>query len=76
MPEDAVEATVSIGVKLADVLVTKGVVASKGEFRRLVEGRGVSEFGSDTPISDSEYKIEKDMNLRIGKKRFIKIKML
>lgn len=76
MPTDAIEAAVSHGVKLADILVTKGIVSSKGEFRRLVEGRGISEFGSDTPISDADYKIEKNMDLRIGKKRFIKIKLL
>ncbi|MDB5259678.1 MAG: Tyrosine--tRNA ligase [Candidatus Taylorbacteria bacterium] len=73
MPADAAEASVAAGTKLADILVSEKIVASKGEFRRLIEGKGVSEFGSDEPISDPDFKVDKGISLRIGKKRFVKI---
>ncbi len=73
IPEDIKEVTVEKGALLADVLVKEGIVASKGEFRRLVEGNAVSEMGTDVLITDSNFKIEKGVVLRIGKKRFVKI---
>jgi tyrosyl-tRNA synthetase len=73
IPSDTITTAVTRGSKLVDVLVEQKIVASKNEFRRLVLGNGVSEFGSDTPITDAEYTIECVTAFRIGKKRFIKV---
>ncbi len=73
VPEDIKEVSVANGTLLVDILMQEGIVASKGEFRRLVEGNAVSEIGSDEIIKDANFKIEKSIVLRIGKKRFLKI---
>ena len=75
MPSDVLIASVTAGSKLSEVLVAEKIVVSKSEFRRLVEGKGVSEFGSDNPIIDPEYTIDRPISLRIGKRRFIKINL-
>lgn len=73
LPENVKEVSVSKGAALADVLLAEKFVESKGELRRLIEGKAVSEIESGEIISDFNYKIERGMSLRIGKKRFIKI---
>ncbi|MEY2664393.1 MAG: hypothetical protein RIT04_201 [Candidatus Parcubacteria bacterium] len=75
IPSDTVTVAVQKGSKLVDVLVAEKIVASKNEFRRLVLGNGVSEFGSDTPITNAEYTIEHPAAFRIGKKRFLKVSL-
>ncbi len=73
VPEDIKEVSVVGGTLLVDILLQEGLVASKGEFRRLIEGNAVSEIGSDEIIKDANFKIEKSMVLRIGKKRFLRV---
>lgn len=73
VPDDIHQALVEKGTLLADVLVKEKLVASKGEFRRLIEGNAISIFGTDEIIKDQFAKAEKDVTLRIGKKRFAKI---
>lgn len=76
LPEDVKDVSVSAGTKLVDILLSEKIIESKSEFRRLIEGKGVSEVGNGDPkIEDTEFKIERDISLRIGKKRFIKIKI-
>ena len=73
LPDDVKEVSVSAGVPLVDVLVKEGIVASKGDFRRLIEGKAISEVGKDETAIDVAYKINQSISLRVGKKRFIKI---
>lgn len=73
VPEDIKESAAEKGTVLMDIVVKEGLVASKGEYRRLLEGKAVSEMGTDTVIEDPNFKVEKDMTLRIGKKRFLKV---
>lgn len=75
VPEDATEVRADKGAKLSDLALEAGLVASKGEFRRLAEGKGVSEVGNGDAILDFEYKIERDIDVRLGKKRFLKVKV-
>ncbi|NDE68179.1 tyrosine--tRNA ligase [bacterium] len=75
VPDDATEVRADKGVKLSDLALEAGLVASKGEFRRLAEGKGVSEVGNGDAILDSEYKIERDIDVRLGKKRFLKVRV-
>lgn len=73
VPEDVMEIMASHGTHLKDLLVPSKIVESNSEWKRLVEGKAVSVVGSDEIISDPYLKVEKDMTLRIGKKRFVKI---
>jgi tyrosyl-tRNA synthetase len=73
LPDNTPEVSVENGALLADILLQEKIVESKGEFRRLVESNAVSDINDNSVITDFHYKIERDMSLRIGKKRFIKI---
>lgn len=76
IPTDTKEVSVLSGAPLVDVLLAEGLVASKGEFRRLIEGKGVNEVavdGIETLIDSAEYKITKNISVRIGKRRFLKV---
>jgi tyrosyl-tRNA synthetase len=73
LPKDAKKVSVKKDSFLVDTLLKEGLVESKGDFRRLVENGAVSEVGIDAPIHDFNYKVERDISLRIGKKRFIQI---
>ena len=73
LPENLEEKKVEAGRLLSEVLVEAKVVDSKGEFRRLVTEGAVSDAVSGEKIKDANYKVEKEIVLRVGKKRFIKI---
>ncbi len=71
VPDDIQE--VAIGAdSLAEALVKAGVVPSKAEWRRLVDGGGVK-TEDDEKITDPNFKPEKNSILKIGKRRFVKI---
>jgi tyrosyl-tRNA synthetase len=72
IPEDAVKTSVVKSERLCDILVREKIVSSKGDFRRLLEGKAISYIGGDT-ISGPDYKIEHSGTIRVGKKRFITI---
>lgn len=73
VPEDIMEITAQHGSSIRDLLVQSKLISSNGDWRRLVEGNGVSVVGTEEIITDQFIKAEKDMVLRIGKKRFVKI---
>ncbi len=74
IPSDIQEAQVTKGMALGDVLIQAGVVASKTEFRRLIEDGAVTlpEKGTEK-ISNLNTLIETDMVVKVGKRRFLKI---
>lgn len=71
VPEDVTVYNANIDEELAAVLVREGVVASKSEWRRLVESNAITKE-DDTIISDPKHKVENAV-YKIGKKRFAKI---
>ncbi len=73
VPTDIHQAITERETLLSDLLVKEKVVASKSEFRRLIEGKAIREMGTEVIIEDSNYKVGNDITLKIGKKRFIKI---
>ncbi|HEY0907733.1 MAG TPA: tyrosine--tRNA ligase [Candidatus Paceibacterota bacterium] len=75
IPADAPEAKVAKGAALADVLVEHKIVASKTEFRRLVGEKAVKDIQTGKAIETHDFKIERDVDLKIGKMRFIKIRV-
>ncbi len=73
LPENLEEVKVESGKLLSDTLLLAKVVESKSEFRRLIQENAVSDAVSGEKIKDPNYKIEKEIVLKVGKKRFIKI---
>lgn len=73
-PVDLNEVSVESESKLVDVLITEQIVASKSEWRRLVEEGAVTQMDKDEKITDSEIKVSSG-TYKIGKRRFIKIKV-
>ena len=72
-PEDIKDIKALHGTMMKDILIKEGIVTSNSDWRRLVEGNAVSNIGTDEVITDPYAKVEKNMTLRIGKKRFAKI---
>ena len=74
-PEDVLEANVATGTPLADVLLAEKIVISKTEFRRLISEGAVTIMETNTKITDPETIVSSGV-YKIGKRRFIKIKVL
>lgn len=74
--EDAKEVYVKSGALLVDVLLLEDLIKSKSEFTRLIQGNGVSVVGSDKKIDDPKFAITEPVDLKIGKQRFIKLRLL
>jgi tyrosyl-tRNA synthetase len=60
--------------KLADLLVSTGLVASKGEARRLIEQGGVKVNGEKASHAAAEISVGQDaVLLQVGKRRFVRV---
>lgn len=74
MPTSAPEVVVTGGTSTTAVIMKSGLVRSKTELNRLHASGAISNIETGEIISrDAE--IKKDISLRIGKKRFLKIKI-
>ncbi len=73
VPDEIQTLNIPNGTLLKDVLVKEGIVTSNADWKRLIEGNAVSHAGTNEVITDLYAKTEKDVTLRIGKKRFVKI---
>lgn len=76
VPEKMEEAKGNNGDLLRDILVKNKVVSSNSEWRRLVSEKAVHDLDNNDNISDQNIKINKNIRLRIGKKRFLKIMVI
>ena len=74
VPDDIQEVTIADGESLADALVKAKIVPSKTEWRRLIEAGGIK-TEDDVKITDPNFKPAKGMVLKIGKRRFAKVKL-
>lgn len=77
LPDDIEEVVAVEGEPFADILVRSKTVASKTEWRRLVGEGAVKELddeGKETKIEDPAILFSTDVTLKVGKRRFIKIK--
>ena len=75
IPADAKKIKVKIGAPLVDVLIKNGFVASKSEFRRLVEEGAITFKGhiEEKKIIDPASLVSEAGALKIGKRRFLRI---
>lgn len=71
VPEKIPEVTCQEGDEISDVLIKEGVVSSKTDWRRLVEDGAVMDVDGETILNPKE-KV-RNVTLKIGKKRFIKL---
>lgn len=74
--EDAKQIEVKSGATLIDVLIENSLVESKSEWRRLVEAGAVTDLDKDEKIADPNFAVTENLNLKIGKKKFVKITVL
>lgn len=78
MPEDSKEIIITKGKKnekLSKITLEEDLIKSIGEFRRLVAEGAVSNMDTGEKITNPDFVIEEDINLKIGKRRFLKIKV-
>lgn len=75
IPENITEVTVAKNTALVDILIVEQIVISKSEWRRLVSEGAVTNAESEEKITNPDFKVE-DGVYKIGKRRFIKIKVL
>ncbi|MBN1212763.1 MAG: tyrosine--tRNA ligase [candidate division Zixibacteria bacterium] len=61
-------------VYLVHLMTKTGLSKSNGEARKLIQGGGVSIDGEKIDDTDYELKVDRDMILKVGKRRFLKIK--
>ncbi len=75
MPDDAPEASAAKGSQIADVLLEKGIVSSKTEFRRLLNEKAVKDLKTGRQLEVADQTVEADLDLKVGKHRFLKIRI-
>lgn len=73
IPEEMTEISTGGFVLLMDALVNEKIVASKGEFRRLILEGAVTDLDLGQKITNANIIPNKGMRFKIGKKRFVKI---
>jgi tyrosyl-tRNA synthetase len=73
IPEDVETIEAEKGKLIVDLLVARQIIASKSEWRRLIEGKGVHNAETDETITDQFIPTTSDIILKIGKRRFVKI---
>jgi len=74
-PDDIKEVLVESKVLLMDIVVKEGLVKSKSDFRRLVR-EGAVKLENSERINNTNYLVEKNEVFKIGKRRFIKVKII
>jgi tyrosyl-tRNA synthetase len=74
IPTDIETVTVIKGAELVGILVETGFVKSKSDFRRLVD-EGAVEAIEEGEIKDPHYRVGTDVTLKIGKRRFLKLRV-
>ena len=73
IPEEMEEIKASAGEVLSEILVKNKILASKGEWRRLVQENAIHDLANDKNITDVSLKVSENLTFKIGKKRFVKI---
>jgi len=75
IPSEMEEVKAKGGELLSEVLVKNNVLPSKMQWRRLVLSKAIHDLLKDENITDADLKVTENLTLKIGKKKFIKIKV-
>ncbi|MFA6552610.1 MAG: tyrosine--tRNA ligase [Candidatus Paceibacterota bacterium] len=73
IPEDAPEIKAKKDEMLSELMLKEKIVKSKTEWRRLIDEGAVMNMESEEKITDYEFKVSKNIVLKVGKRRFAKI---
>jgi tyrosyl-tRNA synthetase len=73
IPDEMEKIICEKGEMLAEVLILNKILGSKGEWRRLIEGKAIHDLIKKEEIQDPNLKVSEDLAIRIGKKKFVKI---
>jgi len=73
IPESIKEIKCKAGELLSEILVKNKVLSSKSEWRRLVQENAIHDLSQNQNIVDVNLKTSKDLVLKIGKKKFVKV---
>jgi len=76
IPEDVIEIELAPNALLVDALLKHEIIKSKSEFRRLVIEGAVLNMEDKTLITDPVFIVWKDSTIKVGKRRFVKIRVL
>jgi len=74
MPSNTPEILVEKGTLISDVLVLSKIVSSKSEFKRLVQEGAVRDMKTDQVVEKFDETFSRDIDLRVGKHRFVRLK--
>ncbi len=74
VPEGVLEVSLKKGGSLADALVKAGVVESKSEWTRLARD-GAVKTDKDEKIEDPKFEPKENLVLKVGKRRFVKVRL-
>ncbi|HVU06490.1 MAG TPA: tyrosine--tRNA ligase [Candidatus Paceibacterota bacterium] len=74
MPEAAPEVRAAKEAKISDVLIEAKIVSSRSDFRRLISEAAIKDMKTGAVVA-LDQKVESDMDLKVGKHRFLKIRV-
>ena len=75
VPEDMIEINVTRETFMSDILIAQNLITSKSEFRRLISEGAITNTDNGEKITNPEMKVSSG-TYKIGKRRFIKLKVL
>ncbi len=75
IPEDAKTVIVEKNTSLCEILKEQGLVASNTEYRRLLTGGSIKNIKTGDAIEHIETVVSEDIDIRVGKTRFLRIKV-
>lgn len=75
IPDAMIEIIAARGVALKQILLESKYVVSGAEFDRLIKGSSIKNMETGEKIQTRDYRVEKDIALKIGKRKFLKIKI-
>lgn len=75
IPENIQEVNIPVGTPLGIILQNEKIVASAGEFKRLVKEGAVNTTEGEE-IKDFNYTVSKPIIVKVGKRRFLDIKII
>ncbi len=76
IPDDIKTTQAPAGTPLVGILLEEEMVESKTDFRRLLDAGAISDAATGDKITDPEASLDKDITLKIGKRRFLKIELI
>lgn len=73
--DDMAEAEAKVGDLLIDIVVNSQTVSSKAEYRRLLAAKAIKLWPDEEVITDPDFKLKEEAMIKVGKHRFLKIKL-